>query len=61
MDVDHTHELQLGGADAASNLQFLDKSFNRSIGRRVNQATKDMPEGTKVNVKFKVKETGEDL
>ena len=61
VDVDHTHELQLGGADAASNLQFLDKSFNRSIGRRVNQATKDMPEGTKVNVKFKVKETGEDL
>ena len=61
VDIDHTHELQLGGSDSPSNLQFLDKGVNRAIGKRIETATKDFPEGTKIDVQFKVKETGESL
>ena len=61
VDADHTHELQLGGADRRTNLQFIDRGFNRAIGKRINNATKEFPEGTKIDVKFKVKETGEEL
>lgn len=35
MDVDHVIELQLGGADELSNLQLLDRSVNRSIGKSI--------------------------
>ena len=61
VDVDHMQELQSGGSDTRANLHFLDRSFNRSIGKKINHATKDMPKGTKYEIKFKVKETGENL
>ncbi|WP_180537305.1 HNH endonuclease signature motif containing protein [Micrococcus luteus] len=34
-DLDHKRDLQLGGKDAASNLQWLDQSANRSVGAQV--------------------------
>lgn len=34
-DVDHTVDLQLGGADVAANMQVLDPTVNRSLGRQV--------------------------
>lgn len=34
-DVDHIHELQLGGSISPSNLQLLDASVNRSIGAQI--------------------------
>jgi hypothetical protein len=43
------------------NLQFLDKNFNRAIGKRINDATKDLPTGTKVDIRFKTKETDKPL
>ena len=47
-DVDHIQDLQLGGKDVASNKQGLDKSVNRSLGRQFKNATKGLPEGTKI-------------
>jgi len=47
-DVDHTIELQLGGADDLSNTKGLDKSVNRSFGSQIRQQIKDLPEGTKI-------------
>jgi hypothetical protein len=36
-DVDHIHDLQLGGADdVANNTQLLDSSVNRSLGSQIN-------------------------
>ena len=61
VDADHIHELQLGGKDVKENIQFLDKGVNRALGRRINQATKDLPKDTKLDVEFIVKESGENL
>ncbi|MEI4234135.1 eCIS core domain-containing protein [Roseovarius sp. D22-M7] len=36
-DVDHILELQIGGADAGSNMWLLDSSFNRSSGSSIAQ------------------------
>jgi hypothetical protein len=49
VDVDHTHELQLGGSDTPGNLQFLDRSVNRSIGAQISRQTKGLPKGTKID------------
>jgi hypothetical protein len=43
------------GKDTLENLQFLDKNFNRAIGKRINDATKDLPTETKVDIQFKIK------
>ena len=41
-DVDHIHELQLGGSVDPSNLQLLNASVNRSIGAQIHsQIVKD--------------------
>ena len=47
-DVDHTQDLQLGGADDLSNMAPLDSSVNRSLGAQVQQQIKDLPAGSKV-------------
>ncbi|BCL14611.1 polymorphic toxin-type HINT domain-containing protein [Micromonospora sagamiensis] len=39
-DIDHTIELQLGGADDISNMLPLDSSVNRSIGSQINAQIK---------------------
>jgi len=49
-DVDHCVDLQLGGADCIeTNTQALDASVNRSLGKQINTAIKDLPEGTIIN------------
>lgn len=45
-DVDHTIELQVGGADEVSNMKPLDKSVNRSFGSQIRNKIKNLPEGT---------------
>lgn len=47
-DVDHTHELQLGGKDTVDNMKGLDSSVNRSFGSQINKAIKKLPEGTPI-------------
>jgi 5-methylcytosine-specific restriction endonuclease McrA len=49
LDVDHVHELQLGGSDVSDNLQFLDRSVNRSIGAQISQQTRNLPKNTKID------------
>ena len=52
-DVDHIIDLQLGGADDISNMWFLDRSVNRSMGAQINYLIKDLPPGTKIgSVRF---------
>lgn len=46
MDVDHLHDLQLGGQDALSNTQLLDRSVNRSFGAQIRNRTADDQFGT---------------
>ena len=45
-DVDHIHELQLGGKDVDSNLQALDRSVNRSVGAQIKHQIKGHRTGT---------------
>lgn len=45
-DVDHIHELQLGGRDVDSNLQALDRSVNRSVGAQIRHQIKGHRTGT---------------
>ena len=52
-DVDHTIDLQLGGADDILNMKPLDKSVNRSLGVQIKNKIKDYPVGTKFE-KFKI-------
>lgn len=49
-DVDHVHELQLGGKDAVGNMKPTDKSVNRSIGSQIQNEIKrkGLKEGDKV-------------
>ena len=53
-DVDHTIELQLGGADDILNMNPLDRSVNRSLGSQIRHQIKDYPYGTEFGV-FKIK------
>lgn len=48
-DADHLIDLQLNGKDAASNLWGLDNSVNRSLGKQIGNAIKDLPHGTKID------------
>ncbi|HWA59805.1 MAG TPA: hypothetical protein VG939_00440 [Caulobacteraceae bacterium] len=48
-DVDHTVDLQLGGADAVENMKPLDSSVNRSLGAQIGNKVRDVPVGTRVN------------
>ena len=45
-DVDHTIDLQLGGADDILNMNPLDMSVNRSLGVQIQNAIKPYPIGT---------------
>ncbi len=47
-DVDHTIELQLGGADNFSNMDALDSSVNRSFGSQIRNATDKLPAGANI-------------
>ena len=46
--MDHVHDLQLGGIDDTSNMSGLDRSVNRSLGKQINNRTKDLPNGTTI-------------
>jgi hypothetical protein len=48
-DIDHIHDLQLGGADTLENMWQLDLSVNRSLGAQIQQQIKSLPAGTKIN------------
>lgn len=48
-DIDHIHDLQLGGADTIDNMWQLDLSVNRSLGSQIHHQIKDLPVGTRVN------------
>jgi len=50
-DVEHPHELQLGGPDA--NFHLLHRSVNRSSGSQISNQLKKNEYGTKVRVKVK--------
>ncbi|WP_397538200.1 hypothetical protein [Rummeliibacillus pycnus] len=54
-DVDHTIDLQLGGADDILNMNPLDKSVNRSLGKQIQHKTKEYPHGT-IFDKFKIRD-----
>ncbi|WP_052948005.1 pre-toxin TG domain-containing protein [Aneurinibacillus tyrosinisolvens] len=54
-DVDHTIDLQLGGADDILNMNPLDSSVNRSLGKQIQIKIKDYPVGT-VFDKFKIRD-----
>ena len=45
-DVDHTVDLQLGGADNIINMNPLDRSVNRSLGSQISYLIKDLDYGT---------------
>ena len=45
-DVDHTIDLQLGGQDNVINMNGLDKSVIRSLGKQINILIKNLHEGT---------------
>ena len=47
-DVDHVHDLQLGGAEATHNMVPLDSSVNRSLGPQIYHQIKHLPHGTRV-------------
>jgi Pretoxin HINT domain/Domain of unknown function (DUF4280) len=47
-DVDHVHELQLGGKDVVKNMKPLNSSVNRSVGSQINKAIRPLPSGTKI-------------
>ncbi|TBW45981.1 hypothetical protein EZI54_23325 [Marinobacter halodurans] len=52
-DVDHSVDLQLGGADSVSNMLPLNSSVNRSLGSQIHHQIKNLPAGTvvdKVNI-----------
>lgn len=52
-DVDHVHDLQLGGADSVNNMKPLDHSVNRSFGAQVGNQVQGKSIGTKIcSVKY---------
>ena len=48
-DVDHVHDLGLGGKDVVGNMKPLDRSVNRSIGAQIGNQTRKLPGGTKID------------
>ncbi len=49
IDIDHIHELQLGGMDVLSNLRIRERAVNRSIGSQIQGQIKKLQEGTKID------------
>jgi RHS repeat-associated protein len=47
-DIDHIIDLQLGGADAVSNMNPLFRSVNRSLGPQIAARIKGLPLGTPI-------------
>jgi len=47
-DVDHIHDLQLGGRDVVENMGPLHKSVNRSLGAQIHHKIRNLPVGTKI-------------
>lgn len=47
-DVDHIQDLQLDGLDDVTNMNGLDFSVNRSMGRQIQGDIKNLPAGTKI-------------
>lgn len=47
-DVDHVHDLQLGGIDNPSNMSGLDRSVNRSLGKQINHRVKSLSNGATI-------------
>lgn len=53
MDPDHVHELQLGGADAASNLKMLDRFTNWHIGtQQIWPQIRNLDDFTPIKIKI---------
>lgn len=53
MSPDHIHELQLGGLDIKSNLQFLDRFTNWHIGtQQIRPQIRDLSVGTPIWVEI---------
>ncbi|MBQ0895492.1 hypothetical protein KBX37_20710 [Micromonospora sp. U56] len=52
LDPDHIHELQLKGKDEYANLRLMDSWTNRQIGSDISVALRDVPEGTRIIVKW---------
>jgi len=50
-DPDHIQDLQLDGKDEYLNLRLMDAWTNRELGREISQALRDVPPGTRVEVK----------
>ena len=51
MQPDHIHELQLGGADTAANLRFLDTFTNWHIGtQQIRRQIAGLPDGTLIKI-----------
>lgn len=51
MDVDHIHDLQLGGPDVRSNLRLLDRATNTDIGlRQIWPQIRGLPDGTPIRI-----------
>lgn len=48
VDIDHMRDLQLEGHDTVENLDELDKSVNRSLGRQIRSQTRHVPPGTRI-------------
>jgi hypothetical protein len=48
-DVDHRHELQLGGQDIHGNFTLTESGVNRSIGAQIRGQTRGHPPGTRVD------------
>ncbi len=48
LDADHIHELQLSGADDATNLWLLDRKVNNRIGGQVRSQVRNDPPGTPI-------------
>jgi len=53
-DIDHIIDLQLGGSNTLDNLAPLNKSVNRSLGKQIDNAIKQYPNGTEFG-DFKIK------
>jgi hypothetical protein len=48
-DIDHMHDLQLGGSDTIGNMLPLNSSVNRSLGSQIGNVIRTMPDGTRIN------------
>jgi RHS repeat-associated protein len=47
-DIDHMLDHQFGGANGIENLNILDRSVNRSIGKQLELRTRHLPIGTRI-------------